>query len=119
MRKQRLRRARFVGGGCLLLWGTGVVGACERRDGSSLEGIGVSERALGTAGGAQACVIGTTSLRLASRVTTSGGIATNSLAMEPGAVVNGDATINNVGSASVLIAGATINGNVRLAGAAP
>jgi hypothetical protein len=74
---------------------------------------------LGNAGGAQACVVGTTSLRLSSRVTVAGGIAANGFTVEGGSVVNGGANINNVGGAVVRISGATINGTVRIAGAAP
>jgi hypothetical protein len=68
---------------------------------------------------AEACVVGTSSLRLAQSVATSGGIATNSLDMEAGATANGGANINNVGGAQVRISGGTINGTVRIAGAAP
>jgi hypothetical protein len=39
--------------------------------------------------------------------------------MEAGAVVNGGANIDNVAGATVRISGATINGTVRIAGAAP
>ena len=62
---------------------------------------------------------GTNSLRIAERVTTSGGIATDSLDMESAATANGGANINNVNGGTVRIAGATINGTVDIAGAAP
>jgi hypothetical protein len=68
---------------------------------------------------AQACVVGTNSLRLAESVTTAGGIATNGLDMEPGSIANGGANINNVGGAVVRISGGTINGTVFIAGDAP
>jgi hypothetical protein len=74
---------------------------------------------MGSAFAAQECVVGTTSLRIAERATTSGGIACDSLVMEPGAVANGGANINNVNGAQVRISGATINGPVGIAGAAP
>jgi hypothetical protein len=74
---------------------------------------------LGSTPGAEACVVGTTSLRIAQGVTTAGGLACNSLVMESGATANGGANINNVGGAQVRIAGATINGTVFIAGAAP
>jgi hypothetical protein len=75
--------------------------------------------ALGTAPGAEACIVGTNSIRIAQRVTTSGGLATNGLSMESLAVANGGANINNFGGAQVRISGATINGTVYIAGAAP
>lgn len=87
--------------------------------GSSGDDVQVKQGALGNAGGAQACVVGTTSLRLASRVTVAGGIAADSFTVEGGSVVNGGANINNVGGATVRISGATINGTVSIAGAAP
>lgn len=68
---------------------------------------------------AQACVVGTNSLRIAERTTTAGGLATNSLDMEPGATANGGANINNVNGGTVRISGGTINGTVDIAGAAP
>jgi len=83
------------------------------------EAVTEVQAALGVAGGAQACVVGTTSLRIAQRVTTSGGLAANSLIMESAAIANGGANINNVGGAVVRMSGSTINGNVRIAGAAP
>jgi hypothetical protein len=75
--------------------------------------------ALGSTPGAEACIVGTSSLRIAQRVTTNGGLATNALSMESQAVANGGANINNVGGAQVRISGATINGTVFIAGAAP
>ena len=95
-----------------------ALGGCNSQ-GSSGDDVQLKQGALGNAGGAQACVVGTTSLRLASRVTVAGGIAANSLTVEGGSVVNGGANINNVGGASVRISGATINGTVSIAGAAP
>ncbi|HEY5451438.1 MAG TPA: LecA/PA-IL family lectin, partial [Polyangia bacterium] len=87
--------------------------------GTSGDDVEVKRGALGNPGGAQACVVGTASLRLSSRVTVAGGVAANSLVVEGGSVVNGGANINNVGGALVRISGATINGTVRIAGAAP
>lgn len=81
--------------------------------------VTVTVSALGSAAGAEACVVGTTSVRIAQRVVTSGGVATNALSMESQAVANGGANINNVGGAQVRISGATINGTVSIAGAAP
>jgi len=83
------------------------------------EGVAETAGALGAAGGAQACVVGTATLQIGQRVTTSGGLAANSLTMESGSVANGGANINNVGGAPVRLSGSTINGNVSIAGAAP
>jgi len=95
-----------------------VIGGCTGQ-GTSGDDVEVKRGALGNPGGAQACVVGTASLRLSSRVTVAGGVAANSLVVEGGSVVNGGANINNVGGALVRISGATINGTVRIAGAAP
>lgn len=84
----------------------------------STDAIGTAENQL-VGASIQACVIGTTSVRIGQRVTTSGGMATDSLSMESGAVANGGANINNVGGATVRISGAVINGTVSIAGAAP
>ncbi len=102
---------------CLLV-GVGTLAACGS-DGSSSENIGSTESALGSGGGPQACLVGTRSLRLAQRVTTFGGLATNALSIESGAVANGDANINNTTTSQVRISGATIRGNLRNSGAAP
>ena len=95
-----------------------VIGGCTGQ-GTGGDDVEVKRGALGNPGGAQACVVGTASLRLSSRVTVAGGVAANSLVVEGGSVVNGGANINNVGGALVRISGATINGTVRIAGAAP
>jgi hypothetical protein len=63
----------------------------------------------------QACVVGTSSLRLAERVTVSSGIATDNLDMEGGSVVNGGGNLNG----AVRIAGGTINGVVDVNGPVP
>jgi hypothetical protein len=98
----------------------GVLGGCISQGTSgSGDDVEVMHAALGNAGGAQACVVGTTSLRLSSRVTVAGGIAANGFTVDSGSVVNGGANINNVGGAVVRISGATINGTVSIAGAAP
>jgi hypothetical protein len=88
-------------------------------DQAAKDGVTATVGALGSPPGAQACIVGTTSLRIAQRVTTAGGLAANGLSMESGAVANGGANINNVGGAQVRISGATINGTVFIAGAAP
>jgi hypothetical protein len=93
--------------------------SCSSQGPAGEENVATKSDALGLPGGAQACVVGTTSLRIAQRVTTSGGLAANSLSMESGSVANGGANINNVGGAQVRISGATINGTVRIAGPAP
>jgi hypothetical protein len=100
-----------------LVWGGAVLGGCSERP--PADGVAEVASALGNPGGAQACVVGTSSLRIGQRVSTSGGLAANSLSMESGAVANGGANINNVNGATVRISGATINGTVRIAGAAP
>jgi hypothetical protein len=96
----------------------GALGGCVS-EGTSGADVQLKQSALGNAGGAQACVVGTTSLRLSSRVTVAGGVAANSFTVDSGSIVNGGANINNVGGALVRIAGATINGTVSIAGAAP
>jgi len=95
-----------------------VLGGCvsEQTSGGDVQ---VTRSALGNAGGAQACVVGTSTLRLSSRVTVAGGVAANGFTVDSGSVVNGGANINNVGGAVVRISGATINGTVSIAGAAP
>jgi len=52
-------------------------------------------------------------------VTTVGNIATNALSLESGTVATGDANINNTSTSQVRISGATLAGNVQIAGAAP
>jgi hypothetical protein len=66
-----------------------------------------------------ACVVGTNSLTIGARVTTSGGLACDSLSMESNAVANGGANINNVSGTHVRISGATLYGPVDIAGPAP
>jgi hypothetical protein len=102
----------------ILLAGALMVVACSGPD-RGTEAVTEARAALGLAGGAQACVVGTASLNIAQRVTTSGGLAANSLVMDSGAVANGGANINNVGGALVRLSGSRINGNVSIAGAAP
>lgn len=104
--------------GCLCLASAAALSGCSSSDPSDVK-IGKVTNALGNPGGAQACVVGTNSLRIAQRVTTSGGLACDSLSMESAAKANGGANINNVGAATVRISGATINGPVGIAGAAP
>ena len=105
---------------CLLLLGVGALAACGGEGGSFGENASSTQSALGAGGGsAQARLIGTHSIRLAARVTTVGGLATNALSLESGTVTNGDANINNTTTSQVHISGATINGNVQIAGAAP
>lgn len=104
----------------LLLLGVGTLAACGGEGGSFSEETGSTQSAVSVGGGSgQARLIGTHSIRLASRVTTVGGLATNALSLESGAVANGDANINNTTTSQVRIAGGTINGNVQIAGAAP
>jgi hypothetical protein len=100
---------------CLLLLGVGTLAACGSDGGSFGENASSTENALISA----PRLIGTRSIRLAQRVTTVGGLATNALSLESGAVANGDANINNTTTSQVRISGATINGNVQIAGAAP
>ena len=104
---------------CIQLLAIGCLASCGNEGPSVHESVAGKSDALGLPGGAQACVVGTTSLRIAQRVTTSGGLAANGLSMESGSVANGGANINNVGGAQVRISGATINGTVRIAGPAP
>jgi len=108
---------------CLLFISVGMLAACGGESGSIAENTSSTDSALSSGGsgggGAQACLIGTRSLRLGQRVTTVGGLATNALSMESGAVANGDANINNTTTSQVRISGATIRGNVQIAGAAP
>src|SRR5438477_2730188 len=86
------------------LWfGVAVVLAGCANQATSGDDVQLKQGALGNARGAQACVVGTTSLRLASRVTVAGGVAANSFTVEGGSVVNGGANINNVGGATVRI----------------
>ena len=72
-----------------------------------------------SAASVQACVVGTSSLQIGARVTTSGGLACDSLSMESSAITNGGANINNIAGSTVRISGATIYGPVSIAGAAP
>lgn len=108
---------------CLLLLGVGTLAACGSEGGSSGENASSTESALSSGGsggaGAQACLVGTHSIRLAQRVTTVGGLATNALSLESGSVANGDANINNTTTSQVRISGGTLNGNLQIAGAAP
>ncbi len=105
---------------CLLLLGLGTLAACGSEGGSLSENASSTQSALSDGGGSgQARLIGTHSIRLAQRVTTVGGLATNALSLESGALVSGDANINNTTTSQVRISGATINGNVQIAGAAP
>jgi hypothetical protein len=69
-----------------------LLGGCVTEGTSDVE-LQQKQSALGNAGGAQACVVGTASLRLASRVTVAGGVAANSLTIDSGSVVNGGANI--------------------------
>ncbi len=96
-----------------------AVGACGSPQGTATEETETTASALNQPTGPVACVLGTTSVRLAGNVAATGGIATDSLDMEPGAIANGGANINNVGGATVRISGATINGTVDIAGPAP
>jgi hypothetical protein len=104
---------------CLFLIGAATLAACG--DGGSFsENASSTENALSTGGGSgQACLVGTRSIRIGQRVTTVGALATNALSMESGSVANGDANINNTSTSQVRISGATLNGNLQIAGAAP
>jgi len=105
---------------CLSLLGVLTLAACGGEGGSSGENASSTESALSSGGGGgQACLIGTHSIRIAQRVTTLGGLATDALSMESGSVANGNANINNTTTSQVRISGATINGNLQIAGAAP
>lgn len=105
---------------CLLLLGAGALAACGSEGGSIAENTSSTQSAVSLGGGSgQAQLIGTHSIRLGARVTTVGGLATDALSLESGAVANGDANINNTSTSQVRISGATINGNVQIAGAAP
>jgi len=108
---------------CLSLLGVFTLAACGSEGGTASENASSTESALSSGGsgggGAQACLVGTHSIRLAQRVTTLGGLATNALSMESGTVANGDANINNTTTSQVRISGATLNGNLQIAGAAP
>ncbi|MEI9954331.1 MAG: hypothetical protein WDO74_36515 [Pseudomonadota bacterium] len=105
---------------CLLLLAVGTLAACGSEGGSFSENTSSTQSAVSAGGGSgQARLIGTRSIRLAQRVTTVGGLATNALSLESGTVANGDANINNTSTSQVRISGATINGNVQIAGAAP
>jgi hypothetical protein len=97
---------------------TGTLGGCMSESTSSPD-VTTRESALGVTGGAQACVVGTASLRLAQRVMIAGGVAADTFTVDSGSVVNGGANIDNVNGAAVRIAGATINGGLKIAGAAP
>lgn len=104
---------------CLLLLG-GALAACGGEGGSFEESASSTTSAVSVGGASgQAQLIGTHSIRLGARVTTSGGLATDALSLESGAVANGDANINNTSTSQVRISGGTINGNVQIAGAAP
>jgi len=103
----------------LLLLGVGTLAACGG-EGSYGENASSTQSAVSVGGGSgQAALIGTRSIRIGSRVTTEGGLATNALSLESAAVATGDANINNTSTSQVRISGATINGNVQIAGAAP
>jgi len=111
---------------CLLLLGVGTLGACGGEGESSSENASSTQNAVSSGGsggsgggGGQACLVGTHSIRLGSRVTTVGGLATNALSIESGSVANGDANINNTTTSQVRISGATLNGDLHIAGAAP
>jgi len=111
---------------CLSLLGVLTLAACGGEGGIASESTSSTESALSSGGsggsgggGAQACLVGTHSIRLASRVTALGGLATNALSLDSGTVANGDANINNTSTSQVRISGATINGNLQIAGAAP
>jgi hypothetical protein len=106
---------------CLLLLGVGTLAACGAESGSAGENTSSTENAVTVTGGGsgQACLVGTRSIRVAQRVTTVGSIATNALSLESGTVATGDANINNTTTSQVRISGATLVGNVQIAGAAP
>ncbi len=121
---------RTLPGACLLLLGAAALAACGGEGGSFSENASSTESALssggsgGAAGGsgggsAQACLVGTRSIRLGQRVTTAGALATNALSIDSGSVANGDANINNTTTSQVRISGGTLNGNLQIAGAAP
>ena len=99
---------------CLMFIGT--LAACGAESGSVGENASSAEYAVTSD---QPCLVGTRSIRIAQRVTTSGSLATNALSLESGTVANGDANINNSSTSQVRISGATLNGNVQIAGAAP
>ncbi|MEI9938595.1 MAG: hypothetical protein WDO69_15365 [Pseudomonadota bacterium] len=104
---------------CLLLLAA-TLAACGSEGGSFSENASSTESALSTGGGSgQACLVGTRSIRIGARVTTAGALATNALSIESGSVANGDANINNTTTSQVRISGATLNGNLQIAGAAP
>lgn len=104
----------------LLVFG-GTLAACGGESGSLAENTSSTEAAVTVTGGGsgQADLVGTHSIRIGQRVTTVGSIATNALSLESGAVANGDANINNTTTSQLRISGATLNGNVQIAGAAP
>ncbi|HYQ44246.1 MAG TPA: hypothetical protein VER11_19825 [Polyangiaceae bacterium] len=104
---------------CLLLLGVGTLAACGGEGGSLGENASSTESALSVGGGTGACLVGTRSIRIAQRVTTVGSIATNALSLESGTVATGDANINNTTTSQVRISGATLDGNLQIAGAAP
>jgi len=99
----------------LLLLGVGTLAACGSESGSFSENTSSTSSAVT----GQADLVGTRSIRIGQRVTTVGSLATNALSLESGAVANGDANINNTSTSQVRISGATLNGNVQIAGAAP
>ena len=100
---------------CLLLLGAATLSACGSDGGSFGEAASSTESALS----GQACLVGTRSIRIGGRVTTVGTLATNALSMDSGAVATGDANINNTTTSQVRISGATLSGNLQIAGAAP
>ncbi|HET7538465.1 MAG TPA: hypothetical protein VFK05_01290 [Polyangiaceae bacterium] len=105
---------------CLMLLGIGTLAACGGESGSVGENTSSTENALSSGGGSgQACLVGTRSIRIGARVTTVGSLATDALSMESGAVATGDANINNTTTSQVRISGATLDGNLQIAGAAP
>jgi len=105
---------------CLFLLGVATLAACGAESGSIGDNASSTESALGSGGGsAQACLVGTRSIRLGGRVTTAGALATDALSMDSGSVATGDANINNTTTSQVRISGATLAGNLQIAGAAP
>lgn len=111
--------------GALALAATGVLCltvSCSSGGGVEPEGsAAVTRSELGTPPGAQACVVGTSSLRIAQSVTVAGGVAADSFSVESNTTINGGANINNVAGATVRISGpaTVINGAFSIAGAAP
>ena len=107
-------------GACLFLLGLGTLAACGGEAGSVDEEIGSAQGAISVGGGsAQACLVGTRSIRIAQRVTTFGALATDALSIESASIATGDANINNSSPSQVRISGAILNGNLKITGAAP